>query len=114
MQGTVAGPMACLQSFVLRARGALAVLLPFLAITAASSLHAETIHEQATGITITVEQDGHYAIDTTEPVWSFRGKLPTPASALKTASGHDGIGDYDEISFTFGTAREGAIRTYPT
>jgi len=111
MERTVAGLVACLQSSVHRAQFALALLLTLLA-TATSSVSAETIHEQATGITITVEQNGHYAIQTTDPVWSFRGQLPTPASALKTADGHDGIGDYHEISFTFGTAREGSIRTY--
>jgi hypothetical protein len=110
MQRTVAGPMACLQQSVQRAYIALAMLLAFIV---AAPLSAETIHEQATGITITVEQNGHYAIETTDPLWVFRGQLPTPASALKIADGHDGIGDYHEISFTFGTAREGSIRTYP-
>jgi len=103
--------MACLQSSVHRAQLALAISLTLLT-AAASSVSAETIHEQATGITITVEQDGHYAIQTTDPVWSFHGQLPTPASALKTVDGHDGIGDYHEITFTFGVAREGSIRTY--
>jgi hypothetical protein len=110
MERTVAGPMARLQSSVQRASVALAMLLLFLPVASAK---AETIHEQATGITITIEPDGHYAIETTDPVWSFRGQLPTPAAALKIADGHDGIGDYHEISFTFGTAREGSIRTYP-
>jgi hypothetical protein len=110
MERTVAGPMACLQLYVQRAFIAFAIGLSFVAATSAN---AETIHEQATGITITVEQNGHYAIETTDPLWSFRGQLPTPASALKIADGHDGIGDYHEISFTFGTAREGSIRTYP-
>jgi len=111
MAGTIVGLVACLCSSVLRASRALAVALLLLAIV--PILSAETVHEPSTGITITVEQDGHYSIQTTDPVWSFSGTLPTPASALKIADGHDGIGDYHEISFTFGTAREGSIRTYP-
>jgi len=74
---------------------------------------AETIHEPSTGITITVEENGHYAITSADPNWVFTGTLPTNASALKSADGHDGIGDYHEIAFTFGTSREGSIRVYP-
>jgi hypothetical protein len=76
-------------------------------------LCAETIHEPSTGITVTVEENGHYAIRTADPLWVFSGTLPTTAAALKTIDGHDGIGDYHEISFTFGASREGSIRTYP-
>jgi hypothetical protein len=87
-------------------------LLPFV-ISPVSLLQAETVHEPAIGITMTVEQNGHYAIRTADPNWIFSGTLPTAASALKIADGHDGIGDYHEISFSFGNAREGSIRTYP-
>ncbi|HEV7425761.1 MAG TPA: hypothetical protein VGQ46_05300 [Thermoanaerobaculia bacterium] len=88
---------------------ALAATLLLLAI--AAPLRAETIHEQSTGITVTVEENGHYSIRTADPNWVFTGKLPAAPSALKTADGHDGIGDYHEITFTFGT-RDGSIRTY--
>jgi hypothetical protein len=86
--------------------------LLFLAI-AASPLRAETVHEPSTGITVTVEKDGHYSIHAADPNWSFSGALGTPAGALRSVDGHDGIGDYHEISFTFGASREGSIRTYP-
>jgi len=112
MTGTV-GPVAYVKPYVQRAPLVLAVPLLLLAISLVPSLNAETIHESSTGITITVEQDGHYSIQTADPAWTFSGSLPTPASALKIADGHDGIGDFHEISFTFGTAREGSIRTYP-
>ncbi|HSY48567.1 MAG TPA: hypothetical protein VLC46_07145 [Thermoanaerobaculia bacterium] len=98
---------------VLRVLRALALLLLLLAVSLGPSLYAETVHEPSTGITITVDENGHYSILTTDPIWSFTGTLPTPASALRVADGHDGIGDYHEIAFTFGTAREGSIRTYP-
>ncbi|MBV9069439.1 MAG: hypothetical protein JO093_18855 [Acidobacteria bacterium] len=83
-----------------------------LLFTIAEPLSAETIHEQSIGITVTVEENGHYAIRTADPNWVFTGTLPVAASGLKTLAGHDGIGDFDEITFTFG-AREGSIRTYP-
>jgi hypothetical protein len=93
-----------------RALRALAATLLLLAVVA--PLRAETIHEQSTGVTITVEENGRYSIATADPNWVFAGTLPAHPSALKTIAGHDGIGDYDEITFTFGS-REGSIRTYP-
>jgi hypothetical protein len=108
MPGTVSTSTA-LDSSVRRVSHALAAVLFLLAF---SPLRAETFHEPSTGITISVEQDGTYAIQSADPVWSFRGTLPTAASSVKVADGHDGIGVYHEISFAFGTAREGSIRTY--
>jgi hypothetical protein len=89
-----------------------ALAATLLLLTLVAPLRAETIHEESTGITVTVEENGHYSIQTNDPVWVFTGTLPASPSALKTVAGHDGIGDYDEITFTFG-AREGSIRTYP-
>ncbi|HXH94037.1 MAG TPA: hypothetical protein VNN25_20850 [Thermoanaerobaculia bacterium] len=110
MPRTMVGVVACLNRSVQRTLCALAVPV---ALLAATHLSAETIHESAVGITITVERDGHYSVRADDPNWVFSGMLPTPASDLKVANGHDGIGDYHEISFTFGNAREGSIRTYP-
>jgi hypothetical protein len=109
MAGTLVGLAArlCSSARVLRA---LAMTLLLFAIVA--PLRAETIYEQSTGITVIVEENGHYSIQSADPIWVFTGTLPASASALKTLSGHDGIGDYHEITFTFGT-REGSIRTYP-
>jgi hypothetical protein len=91
-----------------------AFVAPLLFFCAAiAPLRAETIHEANTGVTITVEENGRYSISTSDPLWVFSGALPTPATGLKTTGGHDGIGDYDEIAFKFGTARDGSIRTYP-
>ncbi len=113
MLGTVVRFAAFLYSSILRMQRWLAVSLLVAAIWPTYPLNAETVHEPSTGITVTVEQNGHYSIQSSDPVWSFSGTLPAPASALKIADGHDGIGDFHEISFTFGTAREGSIRTYP-
>src|SRR5258706_12744774 len=113
MTGTIVGRGACLCSSVLRARRVLALPLLLLAAAPLSFLNAETVHESSVGITMTVEQNGHYSIQSADPNWSFTGTLPTPASDLKVSDGHDGIGDFHEISFTFGSARTGSIRTYP-
>jgi len=107
MTGAIAGFPDPLCSSV-RVLRALAATLLLLAIV---PLHAETIHEVSTGVTVTVEENGHYSIQTNDPVWVFTGTLPSSPSALKTVEGHDGIGDYHEIAFTFGT-REGSIRAY--
>ena len=95
-------------------RAPLASALPLLALALSpiSTLNAETVHEPSTGIAMSVTSDGRYSIESADPVWSFTGTLPTPAGALEIADGIDGIGNYHEISFTFGTAREGSIRTY--
>ncbi len=114
MAETIVRRVACLHSSVLQAPRVLAVALLFLAVSPLSLLYAETVHEPFAGITVIVEQDGHYSIRTDDPSWTFTGSLPTRASDLKTSVGHDGIGDFREISFTFGNAREGAIRTYPS
>jgi hypothetical protein len=99
--------MGFLRSSIRCAPLALATLL-----LVSSTLDAETVHEASVGITMTVDQDGRYSIQTADPNWSFTGKLPAPASKLAASEGHDGIGDYHEISFTFGEGREGSIRTY--
>src|SRR5438045_1896163 len=106
MTGTIVGRQAllCSSARVLRALAAMLLLLAMV------PLHAETIHETSTGITVIVEPSGHYSIRTADPNWVFTGTLPASPSALKTVEGHDGIGDYHEINFTFGT-REGSIRT---
>jgi len=100
--------MGVLRSSIRRVILALAALL----LLPLSTLDAETVHEASVGITMTVEHDGRYSIQSADPNLVFTGKLPTPASALATSDGHDGIGDYREISFTFGAGREGSIRTY--
>src|SRR4051812_33152130 len=109
MTGTIAGLAAPWYSSA-RVLRALAATLLLVGVVA--PLHAETIHEASTGVTVIVEENGHYSIRTADPNWVFAGTLPSVPSALKTVAGHDGIGDYDEITFTFGT-REGSIRTYP-
>jgi len=109
MAGTIFGLEARLRS---SARVLLALAVTLLLFAIAAPLSAETIHEPSTGITVTVEENGHYTISTADPNWVFTGTLPASPSALKTTAGHDGIGDFDEITFTFG-AREGSIRTYP-
>jgi hypothetical protein len=113
MAGTVVRLVACENLSAQRVLRALAVPLLLLVLAPISTLRAETVREAAVGITMTVEQDGHYSIQTDDPSWTFSGTLTTPASAMKISEGHDGIGDYHEISFTFGSAREGSIRTYP-
>ena len=111
MSGKVFGLVACQKWSASRVLAALATLIIVL-VTPFPALHAETVHEAIVGLTMTVEPDGHYTIQSADPNWTFNGTLPTPASGLKTSEGHDGIGDYHEISFTFGNAREGSIRTY--
>src|ERR1700751_4831089 len=95
-------------------RAPLAAALPLLglALSPLSILKAESVYEPSTRIAMSVTPDGSYSIQSEDPVWRCAGKLPTAAGALRIVDGVDGIGSYHEISFTFGTAREGSIRTY--
>jgi hypothetical protein len=110
MTGTIVGLAARLCSSRRALRALAAMLLLF---TIVAPQYAETIHQISSGITVTVEENGRYSIQTADPNWVFMGTLPAIPSELKSKEGHDGIGDYDEITFTFGT-REGSIRTYPS
>ena len=108
------GLRASVYVFVPRALRALCALaVPLLLLAPNSILNAETVHETAIGITMTVDENGHYSIQSADPNWVFSGALPTAATNLTVSDGHDGIGDYHEIAFKFGNAREGSIRTYP-
>jgi hypothetical protein len=113
MLRNLAGRVASVYASVPRALRARGVPLLLLAVAPAAILHAETVHEPAVGITMTVNENGHYSIQSADPNWVFSGALPTPASALTVSDGQDGIGDYHEIAFKFGKGRGGSIRTYP-
>jgi hypothetical protein len=88
-----------------------------------------TISERSTGITVTVEPGGRYAIAASDPGWVFAGDIGVPLTDISVNHGSDNIGEFEEIAFsyTLGTfspwapgtwapgtaaARRASIRTY--
>lgn len=57
---------------------------------------------------------GTYQIVTRSPAWTFTGTVGVPLSDIKRASGHDKMGDYDELTFrwTATVPLSGSIRNY--
>src|SRR5438445_101778 len=75
---------------------------------------AATVSELATGITLSVSQDGTYLVSVEDPAWAFGGSIGQPLENVLLGPGTDRIGAYDEISFQYreGGRRLGAIRVY--
>ena len=59
---------------------------------------------------------GAYQIVTRAPAWTFAGTTGTALTGVKRGSGHDRIGDYDELTFrwTATVPLSGSIRSYKT
>lgn len=69
----------------------------------------------AAGVTVSLDAaTGAYTIATRAPAWTFKGATGTALSDVKQNSGHDRIGDYQELTFRWTAAvpMSGAIRNY--
>ncbi|HEV2455367.1 MAG TPA: hypothetical protein VGY98_13970 [Verrucomicrobiae bacterium] len=91
----------------------------FIAATApASADTAEVSASYADDHALTVRMDagnGDYRVRQSHPAWSFNGGIGEPLTNLKSASGSDSLGAYDEISFAWtngATPMDGSIRLY--
>ncbi|MBB4689433.1 CBM35 domain-containing protein [Amycolatopsis jiangsuensis] len=79
----------------------------------AASASAET--SGTSKVTVKVEPDGSYSVDTHAPDYHFAGSVGAAASNIKSSTGKDGVGTYREINFDYtagGVARSSGIRTY--
>jgi hypothetical protein len=83
-------------------------------LTVIVPLHAATVWEHDTGITLSVSSSGAYFISVQQPAWTFGGNIGRQLENVRLGPGTDGIGAYDQITFQFveGGARNGAIRVY--
>jgi hypothetical protein len=74
--------------------------------------------EAPRGLAAKVEAtSGDYQISAKDVGWIFSGSLKNPLTAMTSRSGRDGIGDFEELAFTFKSAdttpMRGSIRIYP-
>ncbi len=102
-----------------RARVAVPTTLALLAGAALTQgpAHAVTPREavSGSGITATVNSDGTYTIQTSQPAaWTFTGSVGHPVTGQSTISGSDAIGAYQEVDFSYTdtVARSASIRVY--
>ena len=88
------------------------LLFPIILVSVCAQA-AVTIHTPS-GLTISVEPGGAYAIHVLQPAWLFAGTIGVAVTNIATANGLDNVGTYSEISFDFVTdaARHAAIRAY--
>ncbi|HUZ46202.1 MAG TPA: hypothetical protein VMW54_06155 [Terriglobia bacterium] len=77
---------------------------------------ASTISSAKTGIAVHLNKtSGQYQIVSQDPAWSFGGSLGSGASSVRKATGHDRVGAYREIAFTWRSGElplRGIIRLY--
>jgi len=65
----------------------------------AGAARAATIAESTTGIVVTVARDGAYTIHFPDPAWTFSGSVNGGVTNIRTISGRDSAGDFQEIVF---------------
>lgn len=85
-----------------------------LALLLAVPAHAERLVEPTTGITIAVTEDGTYTVQSEKPAWTFTGTVTGGVTGIRTGSGKDRAGEFQEIVFDerAGAARHFGIRTW--
>src|SRR6266404_6385801 len=73
---------------------------------------ATTLPETPSGISVQVSTNGDYEIRSHEPAWAFGGSIGYPLEDIKTASGQDAIGAYQEVTFRWNAQFSAGIRSY--
>ena len=73
-----------------------------------------SIADRSTGIGVTFEADGQYAISTGIAGWKFSGSLGHPPTAIVVREGSDSVAAYHEIvvDYTQEGSKQGSIRVY--
>ena len=75
---------------------------------------AVALPDAPSGIRVQVATNGDYEILSRKPAWTFGGTIGHPVQEIKTASGQDAVGAYQEMTFRWKTPAEfsAAIRRY--
>jgi hypothetical protein len=92
-----------------------ALLLFALSLAALPCHAADQAIEGAHGLVAAIDQkSGRYEVRSRDLNWTFAGQLGEPASNLSIKNGQDRLGDYRELSFSWGRQARliGSIRTY--
>lgn len=80
------------------------------------ALASTRIGSTATGIMVSVDDDGMFHVATRDPAWRFSGNIGSRLSRLAPEAGADPAGSYQQLEFAFRspdrTARVGRIRVY--
>ncbi len=69
----------------------------------------------SSGITVSVDPNGAFEIDSAQPAFHFGGSVGAPLGSIVSASGSDGIGNYQKVSFQYtsnGVPTAASIRAY--
>src|SRR5579875_1340621 len=63
---------------------------------------------------VTVNSSGSWRISTPTPSWTFGGNVGAPVSDVRATAGHDAIGSYKQVAFSYqdGGSRHADIRVY--
>jgi hypothetical protein len=73
------------------------------------------VAESSGGISVNVNKaNGEYTINSSNLKWEFKGSVGSKLTDLKTESGHDAVGQFKEVEFSWnnGTSYEGRIKWY--
>lgn len=73
---------------------------------------AVTLPETQSGVSVEVNTNGDYEIRAREPAWAFGGTVGNPIQEIKTSSGQDTIGAYQEVTFRWNAQFSAGIRRY--
>src|SRR5271169_6635292 len=73
---------------------------------------AATLPETSSGVSVQVNTNGDYEVLSRGPAWTFGGTVGYPIQDIKTASGQDAIGAYQEVTFRWNAQFSGGIRRY--
>jgi hypothetical protein len=91
-------------------------ILTLVCLASASPARTFTVSSGKTGLSAQLNETvGEYRITARVPAWSFVGTLGSAASAARISTGHDRIGSYQAITFTWRSGQiplRGAIRLY--
>ena len=68
------------------------------ALVAGNCRAVVTLPETQGGVSVQVNTNGDYEIRVREPAWTFGGNVGYPIQEIKTSSGQDAIGSYQEVT----------------
>src|ERR1017187_6133979 len=82
------------------------------AVLAGNCRAVVTLPETQSGIGVEVNTNGDYEIRARELAWTFGGTVGYPIQEIKTTSGRDTIGSYQEVTCRWDAQFSGGIRRY--
>ena len=78
----------------------------------AGNCPAMTLPETQSGVSVQVSTNGDYEIRDRDLAWTFGGNVGYPIREIKTSSGRDTIGAYQEVTCRWNAQFSAGIRRY--